>query len=81
MRSSKTYFKIHYTKSIMGSWSYHYRSWKNYNDRKIIIIKYEDMITKTNETFLKVIKYLNNINNMKLTKKMINAINLTSLKI
>ena len=43
-----------YKKSIMGSWSYHYRSWKNYNDRKIIIIKYEDMITKTNETFLKL---------------------------
>ena len=70
-----------YKKSIMGSWSYHYRSWKNYNDRKIIIIKYEDMITKTNETFLKVIKYLNNINNIEINeKKMINAINLTSFE-
>lgn len=70
-----------YKKSVMGSWAYHYNSWKNYKAKKIIIIKYEDMITKTNETFLKVLKYLNKNNNVKINKKkMLDAINLTTFK-
>ena len=28
----------------MGSWSDHYKSWKNYKSCKILIIKYEDMV-------------------------------------
>ena len=35
-----------YNLSIMGTWSDHYNSWKNYVGRKIIIIKYEDLISK-----------------------------------
>jgi len=70
-----------YKKSIMGNWAYHYNSWKNYKSKEIIIIKYEDMITKTNETFLKILKYLNKINNVEINqKKMMDAINLTSFK-
>ena len=48
--------------SITGSWSDHYNSWKTYKGRKIIIIKYEDLVLKTYETFSKIIKYLNDIN-------------------
>ena len=58
-----------YKKSVMGSWSYHYNSWKNYKAKKIIIVKYEDMITKTNDTFFKILKYLSNINNVEIIEK------------
>ena len=68
-----------YKKSIMGNWSYHYNSWKNYKSNEIIIVKYEDMLKKTNETFFKVLNYLNKQKNIEVNeKKMMNAINLTS---
>ena len=51
-----------YYQSIMGTWSDHYNSWKTYKGRKVIIIKYEDLRSKTYETFSKIIKYLNEIN-------------------
>ena len=72
---------ILYKKSIMGSWAYHYNSWKNYKPNEIIVVKYEDMVIKTNETFFKVLKYLNKKNNIEINeKKMIDAIDLTSFK-
>lgn len=68
-----------YKKTIMGSWAYHYNSWKNYKSNEIIIVKYEDMLKKPNETFFKVLNYLNKQKNIKVDeKKMMNAINLTS---
>ena len=60
-----------YYSSIMGTWSDHYNSWKNYKGRKIIIIKYEDLISKTYETFSKIIKYLNDINQITFDEKKI----------
>jgi len=47
--------------SLMGSWADHYNSWKSYKKRKILIIKYEDLIDNTFKTFLKIIEYLNKI--------------------
>ena len=51
-----------YKKTLMGNWSDHYNSWKNYNSCKVLIIKYEDMILKELDTFKKVINYLNEVN-------------------
>jgi hypothetical protein len=51
-----------YNKTLLGSWAENYNSWKTYNGRKILIIKYEDMILDPFKVFLKVIKYLNEIN-------------------
>ena len=44
---------------IMGSWSFHYNSWKN-GIIKIprIVIKYEDLIDDCYKVFLKVMKFL-----------------------
>ena len=53
----------HFALSLMGSWADHYNSWKSYKGREIIIIKYEDLINNTYETFLKIINYLNKIGN------------------
>ena len=52
-----------YKKSLMGSWSDHYKSWKNFKSCEILIIKYEDMILDELNTFKKIINYLNKIDN------------------
>ena len=62
-----------YKKSLMGSWSDHYKSWKSHKSCKILIIKYEDMILDELKTFTNVIDYLRevddvNLNNDKLKK-------------
>tara|TARA_B100001029_G_C15000737_1_gene417905 strand:+ start:297 stop:1130 length:834 start_codon:yes stop_codon:yes gene_type:complete len=51
-----------YYLSMMGTWSDHYKSWKTYNGRKILIVKYEDLISKAYSTFSNIIKYLKDIN-------------------
>ena len=50
-----------YKKSLMGTWSDHYNSWKNYKSCQILIIRYEDMVTDEINTFTKVINYLSEI--------------------
>ena len=50
-----------YEKTLMGSWSDHYKSWKNFKSCKILIIKYEDMVLNELNTFTKVINYLGEI--------------------
>ena len=52
---------IRYKKSLMGSWSDHYKSWKSYKSCKILIIKYEDMVLDKINTFTRVINYLSEI--------------------
>ena len=54
-----------YEKSLMGTWSDHYKSWKNFKSCKILIIKYEDMVLNEINTFTKVINYLNEIDDVK----------------
>ena len=53
-----------YKKSLMGSWSSHYNSWKKYKSKEIILVKYEDMVNEPNSTFLRVLNYLKKINNI-----------------
>ena len=70
-----------YKKTLMGSWSDHYKSWKNYRSCKILIIKYEDMILDEFNTFTKIINYLNEIDNTKFDKeKLIKALEQTQFK-
>ena len=70
-----------YDKTLIGSWSDHYNSWKNYKSREIIIIKYEDMIDNTRSTFLKVLTYLKKIIKTEIDQnKMDIAIEETSFK-
>jgi len=58
---------------VIGSWSEHYKSWKNVKFAPIIIIKYEDLISDTNGTFTKILNFLKKfidveINNNKISK-------------
>ena len=70
-----------YNKTLLGSWSDHYNSWKNYKSREIIIIKYEDMVNSASSTFLKVLNYLSKIIKIDVDHtKMDKAIEETSFK-
>ena len=67
--------------TLVGSWSDNYNSWKNYKSIEVLIIKYEDLISDTQNTFTKIIKYLNKIDNIKIdNEKIKSCINLTSFK-
>ena len=70
-----------YKKSLMGSWSDHYKSWKNYKSCKILTIKYEDMVLDENNTFTKIINYLNVIDEIEFKKdKLIKALKQTQFR-
>ena len=46
-------------KYFVGSWSFHYNSWKKLDLRnKYILVKYEDLINKKKNTVLKIFKFL-----------------------
>ena len=61
-----------YKKSLLGSWSSHYNSWKKLDGVKTILVKYEEMIENPHSTFLKVLIYLKNLTNIKIDEKKIN---------
>ena len=44
--------------SLVSSWNNHYLSWKNFNPVNKIIIRYEDLILNTKDTFKKIINFL-----------------------
>ena len=51
---------------IMGNWADNYNSWKNYKGRHFLIVKYEDLIKKKREQFLKILNYLNELQNFEI---------------
>ena len=62
-----------YKKSLMGSWSSHYNSWKNYKSKETLLVKYEDMVNKSNSTFLKVLNYLKKISKVEIDNNKLNC--------
>ena len=70
-----------YKRSLMGSWSSHYNSWKNYKSKETLLVKYEDMVNKPNSTFLKVLNYLKKITKVEINHNKLNrAIDETSFE-
>ena len=70
-----------YKRSLMGSWSSHYNSWKNYKSKETLLVKYEDMVNKSNSTFLKVLNYLKKITKIEINHNKLNrAIDETSFE-
>ena len=64
---------------MLGSWSDHYKSWKNYKGINVLVIKNEDLINNTFLTFEKIIKYLNSISDIEISKdRIIECIRITS---
>ena len=67
--------------TFLGSWSNHYKSWKNNNDFQTLFIKYEDLEDNKFDTFEKVINFINNLKKNKSSideKKLVNSINSTN---
>ena len=59
--------------TALGSWSDHYKSWYQIKFAPILIIKYENLINDTKNSFITIIKFLQNfidieINNNKIVK-------------
>ena len=45
--------------TIVGSWLENYKSWKSFNfDNRYMLVKYEDLINKKEETFVKILKFI-----------------------
>ncbi len=81
-----SYEKDHSNFTFLSSWSNHYKSWKNNSYFKTLFIKYEDIEKKKEETFKKIILFVESLknNNMPINeKKFYNSIkstNFTNLK-
>ena len=67
---------------IMGNWSENYQSWKALKEHsKYLLIRYEDLISKKEETFLKILNFVfkqRNISFLLNDKKFYNVIKTTS---
>ena len=49
--------------TYLGSWSNHYKSWKNNSNFKVLFIRYEDLQTAKENTFEKIILFINQLKN------------------
>ena len=66
---------------LVGSWNFNYNSWKQLKSlNKYILIKYEDLISDTEKTFINIINFISKlinskieINEKKIKKKVIEA--------
>ena len=71
-KNSKKEKQDSFKKSIMGTWSMNYLSWKSYKGRKIHFVRYEDLINDTKNEFLKILEYLKNIVNFNIDEEKLN---------
>ena len=67
--------------SVLGNWSTHYKSWKNIKFAPILIVKYEDLLNNTNNTFKSILNFLSRLMDIKIDeKKIINTVNSCSFE-
>ena len=59
-------------RTLLGKWSQHFNSWKNFNGVKKIFVRYEDLIDDPELNFYKIVKYLNGISGLEVNKEQIN---------
>ena len=67
--------------SFLGSWSNHYRSWKNSFEFKTLFIKYEDLENDAYNEFYKILDFISKLNGKNEAidkKKLKNSIEATS---
>ena len=69
---------------IQGNWSQNYLSWKSFRENnRYLLIKYEDLISNREETFLKILRFLFKLRNINLVvdqNKLKNVIETTSFE-
>ena len=67
--------------SFLGSWSSHFKSWKNCRDFKTLFVKYEDLENNKYDSFKKIVQFINSLKQDKSSlneKKFLNSINSTN---
>ena len=68
----------------MGSWKNHYNSWKVFRRfNKYLLVRYEDLINKTDKTFLNILKFIAHLGRVKFTydkKKFENTLKTTGFE-
>ena len=67
--------------SFLGSWSSHFKSWKNCKDFKTLFVKYEDLENNKYDSFKKIVQFINSLKQDKSSlneKKFLNSINSTN---
>ena len=72
--------------AFLGSWSNHYKSWKNNFEFKTLFVKYEDLEEKAHDEFWKILTFIEELTgknepiNKRKFKNAINSTNFSSLK-
>jgi len=56
---------------VLGSWSTHYKSWKNIKFAPVLKIKYEDLINNTKKSLIEIINFLQKFSDIKIDKNKI----------
>ncbi len=51
--------------TFLGSWSKHYKSWRDTNDFKVLFLKYEDLQNNKTEVFRKIIHFIEELQGSK----------------
>ena len=67
--------------TFLGSWSNHYKSWKNTNEFNTLFIRYEDLENNKLDTFRKIVNFINTLKKDKSSineKKLVNSVNSTN---
>tara|TARA_B100000035_G_scaffold309384_1_gene315497 strand:- start:242 stop:1033 length:792 start_codon:yes stop_codon:yes gene_type:complete len=68
----------------VGSWSSNYNSWKEFKKvNKYLLIKYEDLVSKPEETFLSILDFIHQLSNSKFVvdkNKLKNVLNTTTFE-
>jgi len=59
----KTFNEDHSNFTFLGTWSDHYKSWRDNKDFKVLFIKYEDFEENIVPVFKKVINFINELRN------------------
>jgi len=82
----KTFNNDHSNFTFLGSWSNHYKSWRDNNKFKVLFLKYEDFEENAEKEFKKILSFIYELKNEKFIindKKFSNALkstNFTNLK-
>jgi len=67
--------------TFLGNWSEHYKSWRNLKFSPILIVKYEDLIKDTKNTFVSILNFLSTLMDIKIDeKKIINTVDSCSFE-
>ncbi len=66
------HLKEGFIRTITGSWSTNYQSWKSYKGRHLHFLKYEDLTKNPKKEFFNILKYLKNFVDFEIDEEKVN---------